>query len=266
MRAIATDENGNNFECNNQETMVPVIAESNKIRQEQCLDTPFMMEPLLLDFGYLANEENAKKVLEGVYTPPEGTCPNAIEFIETLKMPVSIRNLESVGLEVSAKQNKEAWKKQKEKTASACGTIGFNHYKTCSYDEQLNEIDTFIRNLPVTVGFSPKEWMQITNLQILKRSGEFHVDRMRCIQLYDAEKNMVNKHLGRAMLAHAEKAKAICDEQYGSRKNHKAIMACLNKELIMDLFRQKRHAGAIGIIDAKGCFDHIIHTVAILVF
>ena len=42
-------------------------------------------------------------------------------------------------------------------------------------------------------------------------------------------------------------------------------MACLNKELLMDIFRQKRHAGAIGIIDAKGCFDRIVHTVAILV-
>ena len=142
MRAIATDENSNNFECNNQETMVPVIPESNKIQQEQSLDTPFMMEPLLSDFGYLANEENVKKISEGVYTPPEGTCPYTIEFIETLKMPVLIRNLKGVGLEVSAKQNKEAWRKQKEKMASACGTIGFSRYKTCSYDVQLNKIDT----------------------------------------------------------------------------------------------------------------------------
>ena len=144
-------------------------------------------------------------------------------------MPISIRNLKRVGLEVTEKQNKEAWRKQKEKTASACGTIGFNHYKTCLYDSQLNEIDTFLRNLPVTIGFSPKEWMQITDLQILKRSGEFHVDKMRAIQLYDAEKNMVNKHLGRSILVHTENAKAICDDQYGSRKNHKAIMTCLIK-------------------------------------
>ena len=108
MRAIATDEDGNNFECNDQATMVPVIAESNKTRQEQCIDTPFMMEPLLSDFGYLASEENAKKVLEGTYVPPEGTCQYAVEFIETLKMPISIRNLERVGLEVTEKQNKEA--------------------------------------------------------------------------------------------------------------------------------------------------------------
>ena len=107
--------------------------------------------------------------------------------------------------------------------------------------------------------------MLITDLQILKRTGELHVDKMRAIQLYVAEKNMTNKHLGRAILAHAEKAKAIYDNQCGSRKSHKAIMARLNKELIMDIFRQKRHAGAIGIINAKGCFNHIVHTVAIIV-
>ena len=135
MRAVATDKNGNNYECNSQETMVPVIAESNKIRQEQCVDTPFMTETLLSDFGYLANEENTQKVLDGEYVPPEGTCPYAIEFIETLKMPDSIRNLGSVNLEVTAKQNREAWRKQKERTASAACTIGFNHYKTCAMDK-----------------------------------------------------------------------------------------------------------------------------------
>ena len=57
-------------------------------------------------------------------------------------MPDSIRNLGSVNLEVTAKQNKEAWRKQKERTASAACTIGFNHYKSCVFDEQLNEIDT----------------------------------------------------------------------------------------------------------------------------
>ena len=79
-------------------------------------------------------------------------------------MPISIQNLEKIGLEVTAKENKEAWRKQKERTASAFGTPGFNHYKTCSQDTLLNEVDTFIRNLPVTVGFSPKEWEQITDL------------------------------------------------------------------------------------------------------
>ena len=123
MRAIATDENGNNYECNLQQTMIPVIAESNRIRQEQCIDTPFMIPPLLEDFGYTAYENNTQKVLAGEYVPPAGTCPYAAEFIEVLKMPIAIKKLEKIGIEVTAKQNKEAWRKQKERTASAYGTI-----------------------------------------------------------------------------------------------------------------------------------------------
>ena len=78
---------------------------------------------------------------------------------------------------------------------------------------------------------------------------------MRCIQLMDAEFNMKNKVLGRRVLRNAEEAKAIKADQCGSRKRHKAINAVLNKVLLTDALRQKVHAGAISINDAKGCFD-----------
>ena len=169
MRAITTDEQGNDYECNCQDTMVPAIAESNRRRQEQCVDTPFMMEPLLSDFGYLANEDNAQKVIDGEYVPPEGTCPYAVEFIETLKMPRKIKELEKVGLKISAAINKSAWRKQKERTTSAHDTPGYNHYKTSSFDKELNEIDTFMRNFPVMVGFAPEEWRNITDFLIYKQ-------------------------------------------------------------------------------------------------
>ena len=82
MRAIATDKNGNNFECNSQDTMVPMIAKLNRIRQEQCEDTPFMIPLLLQDFIYTSYEDNTQRVLDGKYVPPVGTCPYAAEFIK----------------------------------------------------------------------------------------------------------------------------------------------------------------------------------------
>ena len=33
----------------------------------------------------------------------------------------------------------------------------------------------------------------------------------------------------------------------------------------MDILRQKKHAGAISMNDLKGCYDRVVHTVAILV-
>ena len=80
-----------------------------------------------------------------------------------------------------------------------------------------------------------------------------------------AEYTMSNKALGKRVLAHAEKAKAVSPDQYGCQKNHTAINACLNKVLLMDAMRQKFQSGAIAMNDAKGCFDRINHTFAILV-
>ena len=55
---------------------------------------------------------------------------------------------------------------------------------------------------------------------------------------------------------------AISPDQYGYRKHHKSINAVLNKVLVNDILRR---ADALRINDAKGCFDRIVHSVAILV-
>ena len=87
--------------------MIPVIAKSNFDRQQQCIGTPFMMTPLLEEFGYLAdNQDNVKSVLEGTYVPPESSCKYAKEFIETLKIPREVKELESIGLQITAEENK----------------------------------------------------------------------------------------------------------------------------------------------------------------
>ena len=54
------------------------------------------------------------------------------------------------------------------------------------------------------------------DFQIQKKKGNFHINTMQCIQLMDAEFNMMNKHVGRRTLTHAEKAKALAPDQYGS--------------------------------------------------
>ena len=147
-------------------------------------------------------------------------------------MPRSIKELKQIGLEVTTEENRLAWRKHKQKTGSAYGTIGFNHYKTASFDPALNEIETFLRNVPMLVGFSLKKWERITDIQILKRSGEHHVDKMRCIQLLDAEMNKCQKLLGKLVFTRAEETKTVQPEQHGSQKNHKVINACLNKQLL----------------------------------
>jgi hypothetical protein len=90
-------------------------------------------------------------------------------------------------------------------------------------------MDVRMRSLPLELGFILDEWKQITDVEILKKSG---VDKMRLIQLMRPDFQINNKMLGRRMLAHAEKYSAIEADKH-------AIFACLNKVLLADVMRQR---------------------------
>ena len=47
----------------------------------------------------------------------------------------------------------------------------------------LNSVNTFLRMVPLLVGFSPEAWQVITDVKILKKAGELQVAKMRLIQL-----------------------------------------------------------------------------------
>ena len=46
-KALTTNEYGETIEFHDQSSMVPIIAQSNRIRQQQCSGTPFMTPPLV---------------------------------------------------------------------------------------------------------------------------------------------------------------------------------------------------------------------------
>ena len=267
LRATVITAEGIIKEYNTQTEMVPIIAESNRERQDQSKDTPFMTMPLLADFGFLATEENAYKVINGHYIPPNGTNPYAVKFLQECEMTQAIRNHGSVDLLVTPVQNKEGWHKMKDRTASAHGpfNLGFSTYRTTSTDPSLNRIDALLRNIPVKNGIIPEYWKNITDCMILKRSGIHTINKMRTIQLMDPEYNNINKLAGKRIMEVAEKYNLLAKDQYGSRKRHKSSNCCLNKVCLMDILRQKKHAGAISMNDLKGCYDRVVHTVAILV-
>ena len=99
--------------------MVSTIAASNKKRQQQCEGTPFMLPPLVDEFGFLANKEFAEQVMEETYKAPPNACPYAIEVMKELKMSDAIKQSNKVTLEVTPEENRRAWRKMKDKISSA---------------------------------------------------------------------------------------------------------------------------------------------------
>eukprot|EP00537_Pseudo-nitzschia_pungens_P008511 CAMPEP_0172378478 /NCGR_PEP_ID=MMETSP1060-20121228/69443_1 /TAXON_ID=37318 /ORGANISM="Pseudo-nitzschia pungens, Strain cf. cingulata" /LENGTH=393 /DNA_ID=CAMNT_0013106197 /DNA_START=135 /DNA_END=1317 /DNA_ORIENTATION=+ len=234
----------------------------------------------------------AAAVLTGNYIPPPGTDQYLLEFLSCLQIPDSLSSLPAFDYYVSPADNATTWNRQKERTAGEPSCLSFAHHKSFALDPQLNVFDTLLRYVPLIVGFSPRAWQGITDVEIFKKPGkyrvdkmrliqlmspawqvitdveifkkpgEYRVDKMRLIQLMSPEFQINNKMIGKRILERAERANAVAADQHGSRKHHKAINTCLNKKLICDVLCQKRRSGAVAMNDAKGCYDRISHPIA----
>ena len=257
-------DNNVRTECTTKATMEKACISENTGRFSQTNDTPPMNEPLITDLGYLAETDAKYHILNGTYAPPIGTDQYMREFLDELRMPNSILIKGPISTSLTPEEHQRGWKRQKERTTAESKGSSFSHHKAASESPTLAEMDRILRELPYKHGFSPDMWQSITDFEILKKSGVYDVEKMRTLQLMVAEFNMNNKKMGRDVMANAEEAHELPDEQAGSRKNHQSAMAALNKVLTMDLLRLLRQAGGLCSNDAKSCYDRIVHWIAII--
>ena len=70
---------------------------------------PFMTEPLLSDFGYLANKKVSQEVFDGTYIPPPNLPKYILEYLDMLVMPEAMRKLGPTVLSISHQDNSTGW-------------------------------------------------------------------------------------------------------------------------------------------------------------
>ena len=121
-----------------------------------------------------------------------------------------------------------------------------------------------LANLGFTTGYSLKRWRKGLNVMLEKQAGNFNVEKLRIILLFEGDFNQNNKWLGRAVMFHAELHQQMAREQYGSRKEKAADIQCLNKRLLYDYTRFTHKPLALCSNDAKSCYDRIVLIIAAL--
>ena len=203
----------------------------------------------------------------GTLTLEPGDPPldeDTVKYIQQLKRPDHVVDLPLEEAQITKDKNARSWKAAKEATSAGDPLLHYGHCKATAAHPQLGEFETHMRNVPFITGYSPTRWRRAVNVELLKKPGNFNVERLRTILLMEPSFNNNNKIIGRELLWHAEQQNLIAPEQYGSRKHRSASTQALNKKLVLDLFRQQRLTGAIGSNDAKSCYDRIVHSVAML--
>jgi hypothetical protein len=156
------------------------------------------------------------------------------------------------------------WRKAKEKTSCYPGPLSFATLKAGASDPLLAAFECSLTGIPLKGGFAPRRWKQMLDVMILKKAGITTLPNLRIIVLFHPDCNYAFKHVGRVMMKTAEEAGSLAPEQYGSRKNHRAIDLAVNKTLTYDVIRQLRRPCAICSNDARSCYDLIGHSQASL--
>jgi len=235
------------------------LAEAGQ-RFTQAGNTPLLNPPLIKIFGELGNPKEVAKVLEGTFSPPLQCDIYVAKFLLVTFRPLEIKDT----LVISEATYCQGWRKAQEETSSSAPGIHFGHYIAGTFNPEILIINATMANIPLHTGFAYERWKKGMNVMIEKTTGDFNVEKLRIILLFEADFNANNKWIGCTVMFQAERSHLLANKQYGSHKHKLAIHQCLNKNLFYNLVCFKQQPAALCSNDAKSCYNCIVLLVAAL--
>ena len=182
------------------------IENASKYRQTE--NTPCMQGQLAKDLGYLGDTDSAQQILEGNYTPPDGTSQYTTEYINQLQYDPEAHNEPPIAT-LPTDEYIKGWKRKKEFTSAGKTGWTFSHSKTCALHQHTADFEAAMAHVPYITGYTPKEWRVGVDIMIYKKANLDRVDKLRTIVLKEADANFNDGRLGRDMMHHAERHSMI---------------------------------------------------------
>jgi hypothetical protein len=158
-------------------------------------DTPFGYTELGKDFGHTRDSQMAQDIYDGTLEH-DALSDEAIYAIvaQLRKHPAIDKIIKPV---VSPEDFKSALKYVPEKTVSSFSVRGVHHYKARAEgsDDGLADIQVEVHasmmTVPLDAGFCPEYWKQAVDVMLEKVPGIPRSDKLRIIQLLEADINQV---------------------------------------------------------------------------
>jgi len=154
------------------------------------------------------------QVLSGAFSIPSNCDQYGVLFLKALHHPQSL----PVFLPKTIETYQQGWQHTQKTTSSSMSGIHFGHYIASTFNPNILVINAMMANLPLTTGYSPKPWQQGLNVMLEKTPGDFNMEKLCIILLFEVDFNANNKWLGRAVWFQVENFYLLAMEQYGSQK------------------------------------------------
>jgi hypothetical protein len=230
--------------------------------------TPFGYTPLGKEIGHTGNSHMADDIYNGTLDR-EALEDEAINAIVTQlrKHPAIQQILSPI---VTEEDFKSAFKYVPENTAPSYSGRGEHHYNACSEGSQdgtadlISAVHAAMMTVLLTAVFCPERWKQAVDVMLEKIPGVPRSNKLRIIQLLEADLNQVlriafARNISRLAKEHSV---IISEHQYG-RDNNTCLTPVLNKLLTVQILIQKRTEGIVFENDTKGCYDRIISGISL---
>jgi hypothetical protein len=226
-------------------------------------ETPFGYSPLGKKLGHTGHSQMADAIHEGTLEH-EALSDLAINAVvkQLRKHPALDKVLNPV---ITEEDFMSAFKCVREKTASSYSGRGVEHYKACAEGSDdgiadlLATVHAAMMSVPLDAGFCPSRWKHAVDVMLEKITGVSRSDKLRIIQLVEADLNQVvriafARNIGRLAKEH----EGIISKHHYGRAHKKCMTPVLNKLLIVQLIIQEKIEGIVFDNDAQGCYDRII--------
>ena len=213
------------------------------------------------DLRYFDNHNIAAQILDGSYPIPDDMDPPTALMLE--EMGRIGRTLQTQGhtieTEVSKNDYQHYFGRINENTSSSPSGLHLGHDKASSKCDELSDIFTLQMNTIVQTGIHPTRWGVALQVMLEKIAGVCLVDKLRSIQLYEADYNWFNKFIFNDRALKSLEAAGSLPEEHFSHCGSTAEDACFDKTLTVDISRQSRTPMALISVDAAQCYDRVNH-------
>lgn len=135
------------------------------------MDTPFMQQPLLGNFGYLGISSHAEVVMKGSYDIPDGVDSHTKKFTQQLAMEPAIQQDSPIQTYFTTEDWKQGWRKAKERMSSASYLfLHFGHFKAGCMNNIITNFEATMANIPILSGYIPRWWYEAVDCMLLKKT------------------------------------------------------------------------------------------------
>ena len=258
---------GEVLEYSEQEDIEKVIQDECEVRFTLAHSAPIMTTLLGERLRYLEDEEVARQIITGTFEIPDDIDPATTKILEEIgRMGMKIVNEEGSEIEISPEEFKQFVKRIKEFKSSSMSGIHNGHYKAAVQDDFSTKLLAQQLTVIARSGVPPENWSVGLQVMLEKIAGICLVDKLRYIQLYEADFQFYNQFVFGKRAMNSLSENGFIPEELFSQKGSTAEDAKFDKTLTTDISRQSRTPMTIISADAANCYDRVNHVIMSLVW